>query len=211
MYQIDKWFTYFTEGNLLKKIQIRHSHKIWKCVSENLWKWNKVLVPVSQLVLPVGVTGLTVKGKTPAPEPRSIIMGRSRPGSESVMKTHRVMVVVVFCFFYRTQFTASHTNTEDGISAAGMHMNFTSFVGGVGRFGQPAKKLSHLIYYKEKLSTAGKLQHHETCILIGRMLTFGHHDWPKSNVTLLKQASRSGCNAKFPERQNITTACLSKV
>lgn len=52
----------------------------------------KEMVPVSQLVLPVGVTGLTVKGKTPAPAPRSIIRGRSRPGSENVMKTHRIMV-----------------------------------------------------------------------------------------------------------------------
>lgn len=92
-----------------------------------------------------------------------------------------------------------------------MHVNFTSFVGGAGRFGQPAKKLSHLVYYKEKLSTAGKVQHRETGILLGRMLTSEHHDWPKSNVTLLKQASRSGCNAKSPERQNITTARLSKV
>lgn len=30
-------------------------------------------VPVSQLVLPVGVRGLTVKGKEPNPEPGSII------------------------------------------------------------------------------------------------------------------------------------------
>lgn len=31
------------------------------------------VVPVSQLVLPVGVTGLMVNGKTPTPEPGSII------------------------------------------------------------------------------------------------------------------------------------------
>lgn len=30
------------------------------------------MVPVSQLVLPVGVTGLTVNGKTPTPEPGRI-------------------------------------------------------------------------------------------------------------------------------------------
>lgn len=64
------------------------------------------MVPVSQLVLPVGVTGLTVKGKTPTPEPRSIIMGRSRPGSESVMKTHRVRGFVLV--FYRTQLSITH-------------------------------------------------------------------------------------------------------
>lgn len=58
----------------------------------------KVMVPVSQLVLPVGVMGLTVKGKTPTPEPRSIIRGRSRPGSENIMKTHRVVVVVLVFF-----------------------------------------------------------------------------------------------------------------
>lgn len=68
----------------------------------------KETVPVSQLVLPVGVTGLTVKGKTPAPEPRSVVMGRSRPGSENVMKTHRVMV---FCF-YKTQFSITHNTTR---------------------------------------------------------------------------------------------------
>lgn len=32
-----------------------------------------MVVPVSQLVLPVGVTGLTVNGKTPTPEPGSIV------------------------------------------------------------------------------------------------------------------------------------------
>lgn len=96
-------------------------------VKEIKGKQCKETVPVSQLVLPVGVTGLTVKGKTPAPEPRSIVMGRSRPGSENVMKTHRVMV---FCF-YETQFSITHKHNTDGISAAGMHTNFTSSVGGV--------------------------------------------------------------------------------
>lgn len=32
-----------------------------------------MVVPVSQLVLPVGVMGLTVNGKTPSPEPGSIV------------------------------------------------------------------------------------------------------------------------------------------
>lgn len=32
-----------------------------------------MMVPVSQLVLPVGVTGLMVNGKTPTPEPGCIV------------------------------------------------------------------------------------------------------------------------------------------
>lgn len=51
-------------------------------------------------------------------------------------------------------FSVTHKHIEDGISAAGMHMGFTSFL---GHTGQPAKELSHLTYYKEKLSRADKL------------------------------------------------------
>lgn len=51
-------------------------------------------------------------------------------------------------------FSVTHKHIEDGISAAGMHMGFTSFL---GHTGHPAKELSHLTYYKEKLSRADKL------------------------------------------------------
>lgn len=38
-------------------------------VSESEYIERRVTIPVSQLVLPVGVTGLTVNGNTPPPEP----------------------------------------------------------------------------------------------------------------------------------------------
>lgn len=102
------------------------------------------MVPVSQLVLPVGVTGLTVKGKTPTPEPRSIIMGRSRPGSESVMKTHRVRVFAFACLFVLYNTVEHHTQIQRMELVQPTCTFDTSSVGEVGRFEQPAKKLSHL-------------------------------------------------------------------
>lgn len=100
---------YISVGNLKKKTNQAFTQNLKVCQWESLKvKQCKVMVPVSQLVLPVGVTGLTVKGKTPTPEPRSIIMGRSRPGSEGVMKTQRVMVVFGGGGVYRTQLSVTH-------------------------------------------------------------------------------------------------------
>lgn len=85
----------------------------------------KVTVPVSQLVLPVGVTGLTVKGKTPTPEPRSIVVARSRPGSENVVKTHRFMV---FCF-NKTQFSITHKHRMELVQLACTQISLLLWVG----------------------------------------------------------------------------------
>lgn len=76
---------------------------------------------MSQLVLPVGVTGLTVNGKTPTPEPGSIIRTAAVRFKERQENTHKVT--------FDAENTVTHKHTEEGISAAGMHMDFTSFFG----------------------------------------------------------------------------------
>lgn len=111
------------------------------------WKQCKVVVPVSQLVLPVGVMGLTVNGKTPTPEPGSIV-GTVR-FKERHEDTHKVMIG-------SENSVQSHTQTRRGWNqcswhAHGLHLGFF-----LGHSRQPAKDLSHLIYYKEKLSAANE-------------------------------------------------------
>lgn len=53
------------------------------------WEQCKMVVPVSQLVLPVGVTGLMVNGKTPTPEPGSIV-GTAGVRFKRQENTHKV-------------------------------------------------------------------------------------------------------------------------
>lgn len=76
-----------------------------------------MMVPVSQFVLPVGVTGLTVNGKTPTPEPGSIIGTAAIRFKERRENTR-------LCFDQKTQYNVTHKHTADGISAAGMHISF---------------------------------------------------------------------------------------
>lgn len=45
--------------------------------------------------------------------------GSQPPGSKNVMRTHTRLRLV-----QKTQFSVTHKHTEDGISAAGMHMDF---------------------------------------------------------------------------------------
>lgn len=47
--------------------------------------------------------------------------GPQPSGSKNVMRTHTRLRLV-----QKTQFSVTHKHTEDGISAAGMHMDFTS-------------------------------------------------------------------------------------
>lgn len=81
-----------------------------------------MVVPVSQLVLPVGVTGLTVNGKTPTPEPGSIV-GAVR-FKERHEDTHKVT-------FGSENTVRSHTQTHSGRNqcswhAHGFHLFFGS-------------------------------------------------------------------------------------
>lgn len=69
-------------------------------------------IPVSQFVLPVGVTGLTVNGNTPTPEPggaplrwRSAVLGKV--GED----THKGYVWV-----WKTNFTTTCRHPQEGIS-----------------------------------------------------------------------------------------------
>ena len=76
---------------------------------------------MSQLVLPVGVTGLMVNGKTPTPEPGSIIRITAIQFKERRENTHKVT------FVSENIVNVTQKHTEDGIRAAGMHWDFTSF------------------------------------------------------------------------------------
>lgn len=82
-----------------------------------------VRVPVSQLVLPVGVTGLTVNGKTPTPEPGNTVR-TARPGRLTGRQenTHKVTFGLV-------RANSSKSHTEDGISAVSMHMDLDVSLG----------------------------------------------------------------------------------
>lgn len=97
-----------------------------------------MVVPVSQFVLPVGVTGLTVNGKTPTPEPGNIVGTAAVRFKERQENTR-------LCFVQKAQFNVTHKHTADGIIAACMHMDVASFL---GHSRQPAKERSHLMYYK---------------------------------------------------------------
>lgn len=73
-----------------------------------------MVVPVSQLVLPVGVTGLTVNGKTPTPEPGSIIRAAAVRFKERHENTHKVT-------FGSENTVQRHTQTHRGRNQCNWH------------------------------------------------------------------------------------------
>lgn len=115
---------------------------------------------MSQLVLPVGVMGLTVNGKTPTPEPGSIVGAAAIRFKERHEDTHRVT-------FGSENTVQCHTQRHRGWNQCNWHaqMDFTC---SLGHSRQPAKELSHWMYYKEKLSIAGKHPKHLASLLVER-------------------------------------------
>lgn len=73
-----------------------------------------MVVPVSQLVLPVGVTGLTVNGKTPTPEPGNIAGAAAIQFKEHHEDTHKVT-------FGSENTVEHHTQTHRGKSQCSWH------------------------------------------------------------------------------------------
>lgn len=69
-----------------------------------------------------------------------------QPSGLNVGRTHTRLRLV-----QKTQFNVTHKHTEYGISAGDMHMDFICFL---CHSRQPAKELSHFMYYKEQLSRA---------------------------------------------------------
>lgn len=73
-----------------------------------------MVVPVSQLVLPVGVMGLTVNGKTPTPEPGSIVRIAAIGFKERCENTHKVT--------FGSEYTIKrHTETHRGWNQCSWH------------------------------------------------------------------------------------------
>lgn len=103
-----------------------------------------MVVPVSQLVLPVGVTGLTVNGKTPTPEPGSIVVGPGHPVQRTSWRHTKL------CLFHKTQFSDTHIRTKKSVQLACTWISLVF----LGHSRQPAKKLSHVIYYKSPAQPA---------------------------------------------------------
>lgn len=128
------WGKRWEQGN--KKIRTQKDkrgistklHIAFKCKWMSHWdatEWCKrekyeVEVPVSQLVLPVGVTGLTVNGKTPTPEPGDIV---SRP-VQRILWEHTQGYI-----WFKKHSSASHKNTLERSSAVGKHVDFSHFWG----------------------------------------------------------------------------------
>lgn len=108
------------------------------------WEQYKLVVPVSQLVLPVGVTGLTVNGKTPTPEPGSIVRTAAVRFKERRENTHTRLRL-----FQKTQLTL-RTNTQrmESVQRASTWISLLF----LGHSRQPARDLRHSMYYKEQLS-----------------------------------------------------------
>lgn len=98
-------------------------------------KW-RVTIPVSQLVLPVGVTGLTVNGNTPTPEPGGAVameVVRFGKGGED---THKGYV------WYGKHISPPHADTRRRESVYRRHAyGFHLFL--VVLRHQPAKEQSH--------------------------------------------------------------------
>lgn len=85
----------------------------------------EVVVPVSQLVLPVGVMGLTVNGKTPTPEPGSIVRS-------AVIQFKWHQENTSYDLFKQRQWHIKHKNTVSNESLeCTIFFFFSSFGGGL--------------------------------------------------------------------------------
>lgn len=149
-----------------------------------------MVVPVSQLVLPVGVTGLMVKGKTPTPEPGSIV------GTAAIVRrTHTEGYVRV-----RKHSLMSHTNTQRmesvRVTCTWISLVFVSL--------QAASQGTQSFHVTTKSSSAGQtLTREPSHILIGKMLTVEHPNWPNSKVTA-KAGKRVRLQCQTTEREKIS-------
>lgn len=74
-----------------------------------------MVVPVSQLVLPVGVMGLTVNGKTPTPAPGSIVRTAAVRFKKYHENTHKVT------FGSENTVVQRHTQTHRGPNQCSWH------------------------------------------------------------------------------------------
>lgn len=90
------------------------------------------MVPVSQLVLPVGVMGLKVNGKTPNPEPGSIIRITAVRFTERQENTR-------LCFVYKNTVSCDTQTQKKELVQHCMHLSFTFYWGEV-HSRQPAKE-----------------------------------------------------------------------
>lgn len=112
----------------------------------------------------------------------------------NVRRTHTRLRLV-----QKTQFSVTHKHTEYGISAGDMHMDFTCFCVTPGS--QPRNSV---ILCTTKSSSAGKtLTREPSHILIGKMLTVEHPNWPNSKVTA-KAGKRVRLQCQTTEREKIS-------
>lgn len=97
-----------------------------------------VTIPVSQLVLPVGVTGLTVNGNTPTPEPgrRRCIGGRQF--GKKLVRTH-----IKVTFGLVNTFSTPHADTRRRESVYSRHAyGFRLFFGFCRPTSQPRNRFA---------------------------------------------------------------------
>lgn len=104
--------------------------------SESLCIQWSFTIPVSQLVLPVGVTGLTVNGNTPTPEPGGAVAMEVVRFEEGGKHTHKSYV------WYGKHISTPHAETQRKESVYSQHAHgFHLFL--VLLHHQPAKEHSH--------------------------------------------------------------------
>lgn len=166
------------------KVQVNQSLCVRMPECHVEWKQCKVVVPVSQLVLPVGVMGLTVNGKTPTPEPGSIV-GTVR-FKERHEDTHKVMS--------GSENSESHTNTQrmESVQLACTWTSFGVFFGSLQAVSQGSQPFDVLQREAQRGQRTSKPLQHVTSSLAGRS-PWGTPIGQTARL-LLKQKSGQGCN-----------------
>lgn len=134
------------------------------------------MVPVSQLVLPVGVTGLTVNGKTPTPEPGSIAVKEVVRFRKRCEDTHKVM-------FGSDNTVQCHTQRMEFVQLAS---TWISLVLGVTAASQSRNTASPCAGKRSSAILTPKTSH----ILIGGTLTVELPDWPNCSHCWSRQAGK---------------------
>ena len=145
-----------------------------------------MVVPVSQLVLPVGVTGLTVNGKTPTPAPGSIVGIAAAGFKERHENTHKVT-------FGSENTVQRHTQTHRGWNQCSWHAHGFIFLFWSTPGSWPRNSV---IWCTTKSGSGGQtLTPAPSRILIVKTLTVERPDWQNCKV-----AAKAGKRARLQSR-----------